>query len=135
MFTRYILPTGYFFPSHTDIALVFGRCKEKDVFLSTFKINKCPMPILFNMFNVYMRGFEDVCYYFPDIAVYQVIAREVRTSSNLSSTAIVTVYLEDANDNAPVFDVPNYEIRDLSELTQPNSFIASLPKVCQIVQL
>ena len=82
-----------------------------------------------------MRGFEDVCHYFRDITVYQVIAREVRTSSNLSSTAIVTVYLEDANDNAPLFDVPNYEIRDLSELTQPNSFIASLPKVCQIVQL
>jgi len=59
----------------------------------------------------------------------QVIAKEVRTQSSLSSTAIVTIYLQDANDNVPEFNVGYYNIEDLSELTQPGERIAYLPQV------
>lgn len=59
----------------------------------------------------------------------QVIAREVRTDSNLSSTAVVTIYLEDANDNKPKFAADHYTIPALSELTKPGESIASLPLV------
>ncbi|KAF6041176.1 hypothetical protein EB796_000514 [Bugula neritina] len=51
----------------------------------------------------------------------EVIAKEVRTQSSLSSTAIVTIYLQDANDNVPEFNVGYYNIEDLSELTQPDN--------------
>lgn len=59
----------------------------------------------------------------------QVIAREVRTDSNLSSTAIVTIYLEDANDNKPQFNVDSYSIPALSELTNSQELIDTLPLV------
>ena len=57
------------------------------------------------------------------------VAKEVRTEAPLSSTAVVTVYLMDANDNKPVFNVSRVVINDLSELTKSGQIIRQLPKV------
>lgn len=59
----------------------------------------------------------------------QVIAKEVRTDSNMSSTAVVTIYVTDANDNQPQFNVSSFTIPALSELTQSKELIARMPLV------
>ncbi|XP_067945562.1 cadherin-87A-like [Watersipora subatra] len=59
--------------------------------------------------------------YGPRQYTLEVIAREVRTNANLSSSAIVTIYLDDSNDNKPTFDVSAYNLPYVSELTRPDN--------------
>lgn len=60
------------------------------------------------------------------------MAREVRTATPLSSTAVVTVYLMDANDNKPEFNVSKVDVNDLSELTKPGEEITTIPRATDI---
>lgn len=44
------------------------------------------------------------------VLIFQIIAQELGPSTNLSATANVTVYLNDINDNPPVFLAQSYDI-------------------------
>ncbi|XP_050394981.1 cadherin-23 isoform X6 [Patella vulgata] len=60
----------------------------------------------------------------PEI-IFQVVAREVDTVEKRSSTATVTVTVEDMNDNAPVFPNETYVVR-VKENTDINTVIQTI---------
>ncbi|GFO23560.1 cadherin-23, partial [Plakobranchus ocellatus] len=55
--------------------------------------------------------------------VFQIIAREIDTTEKLSSTATITVDIEDMNDNAPIFTQAE-PVLNVSESTSVNTSIA-----------
>lgn len=44
------------------------------------------------------------------VCVMQIIAQEVGPATNLSASTSVLIFIEDVNDNIPVFDEESYEV-------------------------
>ncbi|XP_017767839.1 PREDICTED: cadherin-87A isoform X2 [Nicrophorus vespilloides] len=54
-----------------------------------------------------------------------VVAKELHTAEQLSSTATVTITVTDANDNAPTFDQDSY-VATISEISSPGSLVSTI---------
>ena len=54
-----------------------------------------------------------------------VVATEEKTKKRLSSSATITVEVEDLNDNSPVFDLDSYT-QTISENSVPGNFLTAI---------
>ena len=57
-----------------------------------------------------------------------VVATEEKTKKRLSSSATITVEVEDLNDNSPVFDLDSYT-QTISENSVPGNFLTAIVAV------
>ena len=57
-----------------------------------------------------------------------VVATEEKTERRLSSSATITVEVEDLNDNSPVFDLDSYT-QTISENSVPGNFLTAIVAV------
>ena len=57
-----------------------------------------------------------------------VVATEEKTKKRLSSSATITVEVEDLNDNSPVFDLDSYT-QTISENSVPGNFLSAIVAV------